>query len=134
MPAAKWQLRAPPPAFDFLTFDESTRLVDAAGGIWRTMILVAMRTGLRHGALLALRWQDIDLAQPRQPDGNTGGRGLESGVFPGELGFRRRDSNPNMRNQNPLSCHWTTPEYRRAAYGSSTQTQPGEQVAVNGSC
>ena len=65
MPAAKWQLRAPPPAFDFLTFDEATRLVDAAGGIWRTMILVAMRTGLRHGELLALRWQDVDLVAGR---------------------------------------------------------------------
>ncbi|MGD0526288.1 MAG: tyrosine-type recombinase/integrase [Polyangiaceae bacterium] len=65
MPAAKWQLRAPPPAFDFLTFDEATRLVDAAGGIWRTMILVAMRTGLRHGEVLALRWQDVDLVAGR---------------------------------------------------------------------
>jgi integrase len=35
MPGAKWQLRAPAPPFDFLTFDEAPRLVEAARGMWR---------------------------------------------------------------------------------------------------
>ena len=60
-----------------------------------------------------------------------GGHGLTPWLFRA-ISFRRRDSNPNMRNQNPLSCHWTTPECRRAAYGSSTQTQPGGQVVATG--
>jgi acyl-CoA synthetase (AMP-forming)/AMP-acid ligase II len=37
------------PAFDFVTFDEAKRLVAAANGEWQTMILVALRTGMRHG-------------------------------------------------------------------------------------
>jgi integrase len=65
IPAAKWRLRAPVPTFDFLTFEEAERLVAGADGMWRTMILVALRTGLRHGELLALRWQDVDLVAGR---------------------------------------------------------------------
>jgi integrase len=65
VPAVKWQLRAPPPEFDFLAFDEAERLVAAADGMWRTLIVVALKTGLRHGELLALRWQDVDLVAGR---------------------------------------------------------------------
>jgi integrase len=49
-------LRAPKPDFDLLDFDEADRLVNAADGEWRWMILMALRTGLRQGELLALRW------------------------------------------------------------------------------
>lgn len=64
VPEVEW-LRPPKPDFDFLTFEESQRLLDAAEGEWRTMILVALRTGLRFGELLALRWQDVDLVAGR---------------------------------------------------------------------
>ncbi len=47
--------------FDFLDFEEAPRLVAAASGEWRTMILVAWKTGLRQGELLGLRWEDVDL-------------------------------------------------------------------------
>lgn len=58
-------LKAPLPDFDFLDFEEADRLVAAAQGELRTMILVALRTGMRHGELLALRWQDVDLVAGR---------------------------------------------------------------------
>ena len=62
VPQFKW-LKVPKPEFDFLDFDEAARLVAAADHEWPTMILVAMRTGLRQGELLALRWDDVDLVR-----------------------------------------------------------------------
>ena len=60
LPAIKW-LKTPQPEFDFLTFEETERLIDCAPNDWRAMIIVAVRTGLRIGELLALRWIDVDL-------------------------------------------------------------------------
>jgi integrase len=60
LPAIKW-LKAPQPEFDFLTFEEANRLIECAPNEWRTMITVAVRTGLRIGELLALQWIDVDL-------------------------------------------------------------------------
>jgi hypothetical protein len=37
------------PTWDFLTFEESERLTAHAEGTWRTMIIVALRTGLGRG-------------------------------------------------------------------------------------
>lgn len=51
------------PEFDFLDFDEAIRLVNAADENWKAMILLALRTGLRQGELLELRWNDVDLAK-----------------------------------------------------------------------
>jgi integrase len=64
MPRVRW-LKVPPPSFDFLSFEEAERLVAGANGMWRTMIVVAIKTGLRQGELLALRWEDIDLVAGR---------------------------------------------------------------------
>jgi integrase len=60
VPPIKW-LRAPPGEFDFLTFEEADRLIAGAEDDWRAMITVALRTGLRHGELIGLRWVDVDL-------------------------------------------------------------------------
>jgi integrase len=64
IPPIKW-MRPPAPDFDFLTFEEADQLITAAAPEWRTMILVACRTGLRLGELLALRWLDVDLEAGR---------------------------------------------------------------------
>jgi len=64
VPPIRW-LKAPAPEFDFLSFEEAKRLIDAADGEWRAMIMVAVRTGLRLGELLALRWTDVDLKAGR---------------------------------------------------------------------
>ncbi len=55
------KLSAPQAKFDFLTFEEADRLVAAAEGEWRTMVLVALHTGLRRGELMALGKDAVDL-------------------------------------------------------------------------
>ena len=57
------RLKVPPPQFDYLLPEEAHQLVEAAEGLWQVMILLALSTGLRQGELLALQWQDIDLAK-----------------------------------------------------------------------
>ena len=46
---------------EYLTFEESERFLRAAAPEWKTLLVLAVRTGLRSGELLALKWQDIDL-------------------------------------------------------------------------
>jgi integrase len=64
VPAVQW-LRVPEQDFRFLDFDEAQRLVAAAQGADRTMVVVALNTGMRLGEMLALRWSDIDLKAGR---------------------------------------------------------------------
>ncbi len=45
---------------DFLTEDELQILLNHAKDVWRDMILLAARTGLRRGELIGLRWEDIN--------------------------------------------------------------------------
>jgi len=64
VPEVEW-LKADPSDFDFLSFEEADRLIDAADPEWRAMITVAVRCGLRQGELLGLRWDDVDLVGGR---------------------------------------------------------------------
>jgi integrase len=64
LPAVKW-LRVPPQKFDFLSFEEAERLVNAGETAWRPAFLVGLRCGLRLGELMALRWEDVDLVSGR---------------------------------------------------------------------
>lgn len=55
-------LKLPPQKFDFFTFEEAEQLLAGAKGMDRTVVLALLRTGLRAGELVALRWEDVDLA------------------------------------------------------------------------
>ncbi len=56
------RLRVPPESYDYLTEEEANQLVSSADEEpWRTMILLALKTGLRLGELVGLIWDDIDL-------------------------------------------------------------------------
>jgi integrase len=45
-----------------LSADEEAALLKALPGWLRPLVVVAMNTGMRRGELLALRWEDVDLA------------------------------------------------------------------------
>lgn len=64
IPKVQW-LKTAPSKFRFFTFDEASRLLEGAAPGWRTMMLFALRTGLRQGELLALRWEDVDLQRSK---------------------------------------------------------------------
>jgi integrase len=55
-PSVRWQ-RLPPATFDFFTFEEAARLIPVAV----PLVVVAVRTGMRIGELLELKWSDISL-------------------------------------------------------------------------
>lgn len=68
--------KLPKPTFDFLSFEEAERLIGAAEPEWRTLLLVALKTGLRQGELIGLQWRDLDLAQGRLTVRRTIWRGV----------------------------------------------------------
>lgn len=57
------KLKVPPYKFDFLTKDEQEKLIAAAHGVWREMIIFAVDTGVRLGELAALDWVSVNLCK-----------------------------------------------------------------------
>lgn len=63
LPRFKW-LRAKKPNIDWLTATEGDALLRGVKhDHWRLLILCGLRTGMRFGELIGLRWDDIDFAQ-----------------------------------------------------------------------
>ena len=58
-PKIKWP-KCPPPQTDYLSLQESERLLAHAGGLMHDMILIALRTGMRQGEIKGLQWPAID--------------------------------------------------------------------------
>lgn len=56
-------LKVPPQRFDYLTVEESELLLRTARGQWRDMILLGLRTGLRFGEIVGLKWENIDFTK-----------------------------------------------------------------------
>jgi len=55
-------LKAQTPDFVYLTEDEANKLIEAAPqGLWRNMILMGLRTGMRISEMTGLRWEDVNL-------------------------------------------------------------------------
>lgn len=60
IPRIKW-LPTEPVEQDFLTVAESYALIEATDEpMWRAMLLLALRTGMRLGELCGLLWSDVD--------------------------------------------------------------------------
>jgi integrase len=66
-----------PSPFEFLDFDEAERFMDVIPPQWTTMCLVALRTGLRIGEMLALKRSDLDLGAGRLIVRHTRWNGVE---------------------------------------------------------
>ena len=56
VPRVKWQ-KVAPTKFDFFTFEEAVKLLEHAP----PLVVVALRTGMRIGELVALKWADVSL-------------------------------------------------------------------------
>jgi len=61
LPEFQW-VRVPEPKFRYLAEDEERALLAAARpGLWRTLVVLLLHTGMRFSEAAALRWEDIDM-------------------------------------------------------------------------
>lgn len=57
------KLKVAPQKYDFLSETESSQLLNNSTGLLHEMILVALKTGVRIGELIALDWSDVDFEE-----------------------------------------------------------------------
>lgn len=105
-------LKLPERRTPFFDFAEARLLVAHSDGIWKTMIVVALNTGLRIGEMLALEWDDIHVDSGRLMVNRSdwygiiglpkGGRGREIPLNPAASAKILRHSS---RCPKPLSTH-----------------------------
>ncbi len=69
-------LKLPPQKFDYLTFEESDKMLEAAGGMWKDMILLGLHTGMRLGELIGLTWENVDFSNETLTVGQSIVRGI----------------------------------------------------------
>lgn len=55
----------------YLTEEEQDRLLSNCSGVLRTVVLVALRTGLRWGELISLKWQQVPMSNFVDFENNT---------------------------------------------------------------
>ena len=72
------KMHPPKPRAELLTAEEASRVIAATPAGWqRTWVLVLLRTGIRLGEGLALKWSDVDLTTGSLRIRATRWRGLE---------------------------------------------------------
>jgi integrase len=49
--------------WSFLNFEEADKFMAAVPRHWKPLFLCALRTGMRQGEILGLRWQDVDFSR-----------------------------------------------------------------------
>jgi integrase len=70
-------MKVPPQKYDYLSDEETEVLLQQAKGTSYDMILLAVRTGLRFGELIALKWDDVDLDKAILTVSRNISRGIE---------------------------------------------------------
>ena len=88
--------------YDFLTFEEAQRFLAAASPEWKPLVQLTIRTGLRNGELLALKWEDIDLKAGKLIVKRTLWRGLEGSP----KGGKRREIPLSAQTVAMLKSYW----------------------------
>jgi integrase len=83
---------------DFPSPDEIKRIVHAASGKWRPLLLTAIFTGLRGSELRGLRWQDVDLKRGELSVRQRADRYNTIGAPKSEAGWRSIPLGPLVRN------------------------------------
>lgn len=59
VPRFEW-LKVPPKKREFYGFEDAEALLQAAEEEWKPMIALGLKSGLRHGEMLALKWENVD--------------------------------------------------------------------------